>query len=134
MFALLLFCFGIYLIMFYRFWGRNMAKKKLIHEALYKRVSLHDLILFSIYSVTVKKEKCTYERIVKECFTLFPKSFSFSGILKWPDSRKLDRSLRTLRRKKLLTGDPKNIFALTKLGRKIAEDTAKTFRQARLSI
>lgn len=108
-----------------------MAKKTFALE-LYKRVSLHDLILFSIYSVLQKKEKCTYERIVKECFTLFPKSFCFSGISKWPDSRKLDRSLRTLRRQKLLTGHPKTCFALTKWGRKIAEDTAKTFRQRKL--
>lgn len=111
-----------------------MIKKKLIDEVLYKKVSLNNLILFSIYLVTAEKEDCTYERVVKECFALFPKSFCFPGILKWPDSRKLDRSLRTLRRKKLLTGDPKTIFILTKPGKKIAEDTGKAFRQRRLSI
>lgn len=110
-----------------------MAKKTIALE-LYKRVSVHDLILFSIYSVSSKKENCTFEKLVKECFLLFPDTFSFSRIKKWPDSRKLDRSLRTLRRKKMLTGDPKTVFSLTKQGRKIAEETGKTFRQGRLGL
>ena len=111
-----------------------MAGKKLIEEELYKRVSLNNLILFSIYSVTAKKERCTFERLIKECFALFPMSFSFPEISKWPDSRKLDRSLRTLRRNKLLVGDPKTIFSLTKLGKKTTEEVAKTFRQRKLKL
>ena len=110
-----------------------MAKNRFIEE-LYKKISLNELILFSIYSVTMKKEKCTFERLIKECFVLFPASFSFSGISKWPDSRKLDRSLRTLRRKKLITGDPKTFFSITKFGRKTAEEVAKTFRQRKLKL
>jgi len=110
-----------------------MAKKKFIEE-LYKKISLNELILFSIYSVTMKKEKCAFERLIKECFVLFPASFSFSGISKWPDSRKLDRSLRTLRNKRLISGDPKTVFSLTKLGRKTAEEVAKTFRQRKLKL
>jgi len=110
-----------------------MPKKAFVSE-LYKRVSIYDLILFGVYSVNSKKEKCTYERLVKECFILFPKSFSFSEIPNWPDARKLDRSLRTLRKKKMLNGDPKNVFVLTKLGRSLAEDTGKIFRQGRLGL
>jgi len=111
-----------------------MVKKKTIHEVLYKRVSIHNLIIFSIYSVNSKKEKCTFETLVKECFILFPGSFSFSKIKKWPDARKLDRSLRTLRIKKMITGNPKSIFSLTKQGKRIAEETGKTFRQRRLGL
>ena len=111
-----------------------MVKKRIIHEVLYKRVSIHNLILFSIYSVDLKKEKCTFEKLVKECFVLFPESFSFSKIKKWPDSRKLDRSLRTLRRRKMLIGNPKSIFSLTRQGKKIVEETGKTFRQGRLGL
>ena len=110
------------------------AEKKLIEETLYKKVSLNNLILFSIYSITAKKERCSFERLIKECFALFPRSFSFSEILKWPDSRKLDRSLRTLRRNKLLVGDPKTFFSLTKLGKKMAEEIAKIFRQRKLKL
>ena len=110
-----------------------MPKKAFVSE-LYKKISVYDLILFGVYSVNYKKEKCSYERLVKECFILFPRSFSFSGMPGWPDSRKLDRSLRTLRKKKMLTGDPRNVFALTKIGRKSAEDVGKIFRQGRLGL
>jgi len=110
-----------------------MVKKvKTLDEELYKKVSITDLILFSINSITENKEKCTFERLIKECFTLFPETFSFSKYPQWPDSLKLDRQLRTLRKRKLITGDPKTYFSLTKLGKKIAIETAKTFRQRKL--
>ena len=91
-----------------------------------------DQILFTIYSVTSNREKCDFERLIKECFTLFPETFSFSKYPQWPDSLKLDRQLRTLRKRKLITGDPKTSFSLTKLGKKIAIETSRTFRQRRL--
>jgi len=122
--------------------------KKTFDEALYKKAKITDLILFGINSVIEgdedksssspfatareNKEKCTFERLIKECFTLFPESFSFSKYPQWPDSLKLDRQLRTLRKRKLITGDPKTSFSLTKLGKKIGLETAKTFRQRKL--
>ena len=108
-----------------------MAKRRSIEEELYRRVSINGLILFSIYSL---QGKCSFERLIKECFTLFPKSFSLLKLPEWPDSRKLDRPLRTLRKRKLISGNPKTIFSLTKLGRKTAEGVAKTFRQRRLKL
>jgi len=108
-----------------------MARRRSIEEELYKRVSINGLILFSIYSL---QGKCSFERLIKECFTLFPGSFSLSGLPEWPDSRKLDRPLRTLRKRRLISGNPKTIFSLTKLGRKTAEGVAKTFRQRRLKL
>lgn len=100
-----------------------MAKKR--------SVSTNDLILFSIFSL---RGKCSFETLVKECFTLFPKSFSLLEFPKWPDSRKLDRPLRTLRKRKMIIGDPKTFFKLTNLGRKKSEEIAKTFRQGRLEL
>lgn len=107
-----------------------MAKKSFDQE-LYKKISLNDLILFSIFSA---EEKCTFEELIKECFILFPRSFSFLKISKWPDSRKLDRPLRSLRKRKLITGNPKTFFVLTKTGKKIAEETGKIFRQKKLKL
>ena len=103
-----------------------------VDEELYKKAKITNLILFSINSVIKNKEKCTFERLIKECFTLFPEIFSFSKYPQWPDSLKLDRQLRTLRKRKLITGNPKTSFSLTKLGKKIALETAKTFRQRKL--
>ena len=107
-------------------------KIKSFDEELYKKAQITDLILFGINSVIENKEKCTFERLIKECFTLFPEAFSFSKYSQWPDSLKLDRRLRTLRKRRLITGDPKTSFFLTKLGTKIAIETAKIFRQRKL--
>lgn len=108
--------------------------KKTFDEILYEKVSIAGLILFSISIVSDRGRKCTFEELIGECFTLFPKSFSFAKFPKWPDSRKLDRSLRSLRAKKLITGDPKTFFSLTKIGKKTAEDIAKIFRQRKLKL
>ena len=107
-------------------------KEKPFDEDLYKKVRITDLILFSINFIIENKGKCTFERLIKECFTFFPKAFGFPQYPQWPDSLKLDRQLRTLRKRKLITGDPKTIFSLTKIGQKIAVELAKTFRQRKL--
>ncbi len=106
--------------------------KKTFDEQLYKMVSINNLILFVIYLVAVNNKKCSFEVLVKKCFNFFPKTFALSGNSKWPDTRKLDRPLRTLRDKKLISGDPQTRFSLTKKGKKIALGIAKIFRQRRL--
>lgn len=108
--------------------------KKIFDEELYKNKPINDLILFSIYLIIEKRKKCTFENLTKECFTLFPKVFGFSKHPEWPDSRKIDRPLRSLRNKKLIKGNPKTFFSLTKIGRKLAIQISKTFRQRKLKI
>ncbi len=102
------------------------------NEEVYKKIPLAHLIIFGIYSVSETNKKCTFERLVKECFTLFPQSFGFSENPEWPDSRKLDRPLRMLKNKKLITGDPQSSFFLTGAGKKLAGEIAKNFRQKKL--
>jgi len=111
---------------------RKKKRSDPYNEELYKKRSINDLILFGIHSISENNEKCTFERLIKECFTLFPRAFSFSQYSQWPDSRKIGRPLRALRERKLITGNPKTIFSLTKTGRKMAEETAKILRQRRL--
>ena len=108
--------------------------KTSLEEEFYIKKSINNLILFSIYSISAKRERCSFEELIKECFTLFSKVFSFSKYQKWPDSRKLDRPLRLLRRKKLITGSPKTYFSLTKSGKKLAEDMIENSRQRRLGL
>ena len=107
---------------------------RFINKELYQRVSLNDLIIFSIFSVLKEKQKCDFEKLIKECFELFPKAFGFAKISKWPDSRKLDRPLRSLRKRKLIKGDPKTYFSLTLAGKDRAEEVAKIFQQQSLKI
>ena len=94
--------------------------------------SVNDLILFCIHSVVINNEKCSFERLIKECFTLFPATLKFERYPIWPDSRKLDRPLRTLRDEKLVIGDPKTYFVLTKKGENKAEEIAKILKQGKL--
>lgn len=116
--------------------GQKKSPKisNLVDEELYKKVSLNDLIVFGIYSVIEKNEKCTFESLIKECFILFPKAFNFSRIKEWPDARKLDRPLRSLRKENKISGTPQTFFSLTKTGGKRAEDLAKIFRQGKLQL
>jgi len=93
--------------------------------------SINNLILFCLYS---SGKRFSFEELAKECFSRFPERFSFSKIKKWPDSRKLDSSLRKLRKRKLITGNPKTFFKLTNLGRKTTEEIAKVFRQRKLKL
>jgi hypothetical protein len=97
-------------------------------EETYKGIQINYLIVFGIYSVLAKREKCTFEKLVAECFNLFPKTFSFARYPQWPDSIKFDRPLRTLREKGLIIGNPRGLFSLTKFGEKMAKDTAKVLK------
>ena len=108
--------------------------KKSFDKELYKNLGINELLLLGIYSIVNNGEKCTLERLVKESFNSFPEAFCFSQYPEWPDSRKLDRPLRTLRKRKLITGNPKTYFSLTKLGKKMAIEILKTFRQKKLKI
>lgn len=111
---------------------KKAKKAKAFDERLYKNVSFNDLILFGIYSVIQNKEKCTFERLVRECFALFPRAFSFPRYSRWPDSRKFDRPLRTLRERGLIIGSPRTSFSFTESGEKIAEETVKALKQGKL--
>lgn len=98
------------------------------NEEPYKGIQINYLVVFGISSILAKGEKCTFEKLVAECFNLFPKVFSLVRYPQWPDSLKFDRPLRTLREKGLIVGNPKGLFFLTKFGEKIAKDTAKILR------
>ena len=94
--------------------------------------SINELILFAIYSLNKRNKKYTFQDLISECFSLFPKKFCFPKYSKWPDARKLDRSLRTLRTKKMISGNLQSSFTLTSSGKKIAEEITKTFCQKKL--
>lgn len=93
---------------------------------------INDLILFCIHSIVSNNEECSFDRLVKECFILFPESIEFTRYPIWPDSRKLDRPLRFLRNKKLIFGEPKTFFLLTPEGDKKAIELRKLLKQGKL--
>jgi len=105
---------------------------KITKSLNYSKASVEDLILFCIHSIILNSEQCSFERLVKECFTLFPETLRFMRYPVWPDSRKLDRPLRALRKDRLIIGDPKTYFILTKLGEERAAIVSKSLRQGKL--
>lgn len=109
-----------------------MKKKISFDEELYTKIAINDLIIFAIHSIKGKDKECGFEDLVSECFRLFPKTFAFLKHPKWPDSRKLDRPLRDLRRKSLVKGGPQAAFALTNKGKKKSLEIVKAFRQIKL--
>ena len=111
---------------------KETMRKVSPQEELYEKVPINDLILFGIFSVAETSKKCSFETLAHKCFTLFPKVFSLQKHPQWPDTRKLDRPLRSLRDEKMVTGSPKTLFALTKEGRKRSLGIAKFFRQVKL--
>ena len=104
--------------------------KKLIpySEEIYIEIPVAHLIVFGIYSILQRGENCTFEKLIEECFSLFPKVFSFSRHSEWPDSLKFDRTLRTLREKGLVVGNPNTFYSFTKFGEKIAKKTAQDLK------
>ena len=94
--------------------------------------SVNDLILFCVYSIISNNEECSFDRLVKECFSLFPESIEFPRYPIWPDSRKLDRPLRFLRNERLIIGEPKTFFLLTPEGEKKAIELNKLLKQGKL--
>lgn len=107
-------------------------KKVVIEEELYKRASIGDLILFCIYVLNEEKKECSFGNLTRKCFDLFPKTFRLSGYLKWPDTRKLDRPLRALRKQNFISGNPSTSFELTPKGKKRASKITESFRQGKL--
>lgn len=93
-------------------------------EKIYGIVPLEHLIVFSAHCIIKRKEICTFERLVKECFTLFPKTFAFYRYPKWPDSLRLDRPLRKARERGWIKGSPRGSFVLTSFGKRLALKTS----------
>jgi hypothetical protein len=99
-------------------------RNKIIYdEKIYAGVGLENLVLYGIYLVSKKKEICTFEKLVAECFSQFPKVFAFKRYPEWPDSLKFDRPLRKLREKGMIVGIIKDSFSLTKFGEQKAIET-----------
>lgn len=98
------------------------------NEEVYTRIPAPHLIIFGVYSILQRKENCTFEKLIEECFNLFPRAFSFTRHPEWPDSLKFDRTLRTLREKGLITGSPNTFYSLTKFGETIAKETKQNLK------
>lgn len=89
----------------------------------YQVLGVDQLLTYAANRILQNGEECTLERLVYECFTLFPKKFSFSRYPQWPDSTRIYRSCRRcLQDNKWLSGSFKDGFQMKSEGEKIALD------------
>jgi hypothetical protein len=99
-------------------------KKEIFKPDIYKNIGLDQLVVFSAARIIESNEECTFERLVYECFTLFPEVFGLLRYPDWPDSARINKSwLRCRTDKGWLAGSTKEGFRLTKKGEQIAKET-----------
>ena len=69
--------------------GKELIVKRQFDENIYTSISLTKLTFFAMHEIANNGEECAYERIVKECFTIFPKRFGFQRYPEWPDGSRI---------------------------------------------
>ena len=89
-------------------------------------IGYDDLVTYCVLVLSSSKKKATFEDIVAQAFTLFPKRFALRGYPEWPDSAVVNKSwLRCRTDKHYIEGSVKDGFQLTPKGIKIAETVAQ---------
>jgi len=102
----------------------NESKK--FDPEIYSKISIDKLLVYSVKSILDAGEECTFERLVYEAFTLFPKEFGFQRYPEWPDSARINKSwLRCRTDKGWIAGTTKEGFKLTRAGEIIAQKTER---------
>ena len=87
----------------------------------YEDIGYDELLTYAVHRLAERGEEATFERIVAECFKLFPLRFQLRGYPQWPDSARVNKSwLRCRTDKGLLVGRVKEGFRLTAKGSRVA--------------
>ena len=108
-----------------------MAKimEQQLDPALYESIGYDDLVTYAVYKLVLADSnggEATFEDIVAQAFTLFPKRFSLRGYHQWPDSAVVNKSwLRCRTDKNYIIGSVKDGFKLTQRGLEIAESVER---------
>lgn len=92
----------------------------------YINIGIDQLVVYATKKIMDGGEECTFERLVYECFTLFPEKFKFKRYPQWPDSARINKAwLRCRTDKGWLAGTVKEGFRVTPSGETIARQTEK---------
>ena len=97
---------------------------------VYTKITLNDLVVFSIHYLHTKNAEVTSEDIISACFMLFPKRFSLRNHPRWPDSAMVSRHWGVCRSKGYITAGTEPGFKLTAKGVRLAEKVAKVLGMA----
>lgn len=107
-----------------------MQTGKKFDEKIYTSIAIDKLTIFAIFHLTIQGEECAFERIVKECFDLFPKRFSLRRYGEWPDSNRVYLSMMRCRDSGWIVGNEKSGFKITEFGKKVAEEVYNQLNSA----
>ena len=92
---------------------------------VYESLGVDYLLIFCVKRVLDNGEECTLERLIYECFTLFPKRFALARYPQWPDSTRIYRSWRRCRLDNgWLSGSAQQGFRPTRKGEQVAHMVA----------
>ena len=107
-----------------------LVSSEAIPEASYDKSPLDELLVYAVRRISDSGEDCTFERLVYECFTLFPRRFGFERYPQWPDSARVNKTwLRCRTDKGWIVGAVQEGFRLTPKGERAAEVAAKKLLQ-----
>ena len=86
---------------------------------------MDELLAYAAWRIAEAGEDCTFERLVFECFTLFPDAFGLKRYPQWPDSARVNKAwLRARTDKGWLVGSVQEGFRLTETGARVARRVA----------
>lgn len=96
----------------------------------YKDIGVDQLVIYSVKQILDNSEECTFERLVCECFRLFPKKFGFLRYPNWPDATRINKAwLRCRTDKGWLSGTVKEGFRITTAGEEVARNTENLLKK-----
>jgi hypothetical protein len=100
----------------------------------YEALGVDQLVMYCVKRIIQNNEECTLERLIYECFTIFPKKFSLSRYPQWPDATRVYRSWRRcILDNKWLKGSPNEGFRMTREGELVADTIANKLKDPNLA-
>jgi len=83
---------------------------------LYSKVTLNDLVVYSVHYLNKQGSEITSEDVISACFVLFPKRFSMRKYPQYPDSGIVSRRWSDCKSKGYLRGNATKGFKITAKG------------------
>jgi hypothetical protein len=97
----------------------------------YTKVTLNDLVVYSVYYLHKQGSEISPEDIVAACFVLFPRRFGLQKHPHWPDSSIVNRRRSDCKNKGYLRGSANTGFQITARGIKRAQKVEKLLGKVR---
>lgn len=102
--------------------------------SVYSKITLNDLVIYSIYTLHMQGLEITSEDAISACFLLFPRRFALQKYPQWPDSAVVRRRWSDVKNKGYLLGSAVKGFKLSAKGIKHAEKLEKSLGRVRVQL